>query len=77
MEGPIVTVRCGGGWLWIQAGDQVEFPGVGDGQTVLVLIMRQTGLSNRKVNLCRGPVTGMGEIALGTADLRSQRKPWV
>ena len=29
LEGPIVTVRYRGGWLWIQAADQVEFPGVG------------------------------------------------
>lgn len=44
---------------------------------VPVLIMRQTGLSVRKVSLRRGPVADMGEIVLGAADLRSERKPWV
>lgn len=43
----------------------------------MVLIMRQTGLSNRKANLCRGLMAGLGGTALGTADLRSKRKSWV
>lgn len=68
----MVTVRYRGGWLWIEAGKLVL--GV---WKVPVFIMRQTGLSHRKVSLCKGPVAGMGEIELGAADLRSERKPWV